>query len=109
MNNVLPMLERWQLDVNQVRDRVYRAETPRERERWHALWLLAQGWTAAKVARALGREVREHLDAFFAGSAQPTDEVKQRCRRQLQALADALAATATPAAASPTGTFSCCD
>ena len=29
---------------------------PRERERWHAVWLLAQGWTAAAVARALERD-----------------------------------------------------
>lgn len=49
-------LERWQLDVPAVRERVYRAPTPRERERWHALWLLAQGWTAAEVAAALGRD-----------------------------------------------------
>ncbi len=25
-------------------------------ERWHALWLLAQGWTASAVAEALERE-----------------------------------------------------
>ena len=43
MNDVLIMLGRWQLDVNQVRDQVYGAATVRERERWHALWLLAQG------------------------------------------------------------------
>ena len=29
---------------------------PRERERWHALWLLVQGWTAVAVAEALGRD-----------------------------------------------------
>jgi hypothetical protein len=33
MENVLMLLERWQLDVNAVRERVYRAPTPRERER----------------------------------------------------------------------------
>ena len=32
------------------------APTPRERERWHAVWLLAQGWTASAVAEALERE-----------------------------------------------------
>jgi transposase len=57
MNNVLTMLGRWQLDVNAVRERVYRAATPRERERWHALWLLARGWSAAQVAQALERDV----------------------------------------------------
>jgi transposase len=56
MNDVLTMLEHWQLDVKAVRERVYRAPTPRERERWHALWLLARGWSAAQVADALERD-----------------------------------------------------
>ena len=50
------MLERWQLDKGQVRERMYHAPTPRERERWHALWLLARGWSAARVAEALERD-----------------------------------------------------
>jgi transposase len=50
------LLERWKLDVRQVREQMYRAPTPRERERWHALWLLAQGWSAAQVAEALERD-----------------------------------------------------
>ncbi len=49
-------LVRWQLGLPAVRTLVYRAPTPRERERWHALWLLAQGWTAANVAAALERD-----------------------------------------------------
>jgi transposase len=57
MSDVLTLLGRWQLDVNMVRERVYRAATPRERERWHALWLLARGWSAAQVAEALERDV----------------------------------------------------
>ncbi len=32
MNDVLAMLDRWQLDVKSVRERVYHAATPRERE-----------------------------------------------------------------------------
>jgi transposase len=56
MNDVLAILGRWQLDVSAVRERVYRAPTPRERERWHAIWLLAQGWSAAQVAKALERD-----------------------------------------------------
>lgn len=56
MNNMQEVFERWRLDVKQVRDQVYRAPTPRERERWHALWLLAQDWSAAQVAEALGRD-----------------------------------------------------
>jgi hypothetical protein len=42
---------------------MYRAPTPRERERWHALWLLARGWTAAEVAVAL-----EHDPHTIGGS-----------------------------------------
>lgn len=49
-------LARWHLDVAGVRERIYRAGTPRERERWHGLWLLARGWSAARVAEALGRD-----------------------------------------------------
>ena len=60
-------LERWQLDVRAVRERLYRAPTPRERERWHAPWLLARGWSAAQVAEALERDphtIGEWLAAF---------------------------------------------
>jgi hypothetical protein len=49
-------LAHWHLDLPAVRTMMYRAATPRERERWHALWLLARGWTAAEVAAALGRD-----------------------------------------------------
>ena len=48
--------ERWKVDVGQVRERVYGAPTARERERWHALWLLARGGSAAQVAEALERD-----------------------------------------------------
>jgi len=67
MNDVLVTLDRWQLDVKAVRERVYRAATPRERERWHALWLLARGWSAAQVAEALERDahtVGDWLERF---------------------------------------------
>lgn len=60
-------LERWKLDVRAVRERMYRAPTARERERWHALWLLARGWSAAQVAEALERDphtIGEWLAAF---------------------------------------------
>ena len=56
MVDVAGVLTRWALDVRQVRDRMYRAPTPRERERWHALWLPAQGWSASKVAEVLERD-----------------------------------------------------
>lgn len=61
------LLERWKLDVRQVRERMYRAPTPRERERWHALWRLARGWSAARVAEALERDphtIGEWVAAF---------------------------------------------
>ena len=49
-------LERWQLDLAGVRSRMYLAPTPRERERWHALWLLCRGLTASATAQALDRD-----------------------------------------------------
>jgi len=55
-NEVASVFARWQLDVAAVRTLMYRAPTPRERERWHALWLLARGWPAAEVAAALERD-----------------------------------------------------
>ena len=56
MREMQGFLERWQLDAGDLRRRIYWAPTPRERERWHALWLLVQGWTAVAVAEALGRD-----------------------------------------------------
>ena len=56
MKDMLTMLGEWQLDVHAVRERMYRAPTPRERERWHAIWLLARGWSAVQVAEALERD-----------------------------------------------------
>ena len=56
MSDVVQLLEQWQLDVGEVRNRMYGAPTPRERERWHGIWLLSQGWTAKSVAEALERD-----------------------------------------------------
>lgn len=56
MVDMQALLQRWDLDERTVRDRMYGAPTPRERERWHALWLLARGWSAAQVAAALERD-----------------------------------------------------
>ena len=67
MNDVLSLLNKWQLDLKAVRTRVYRAPTPRERERFQALWLLAKGWSAAEVADALERDphtIGEWLESF---------------------------------------------
>ena len=49
-------LEQWEMDAKALRRRMILAPTPRERERWHAVWLLAQGWTAAATAEALERD-----------------------------------------------------
>jgi transposase len=56
MNDLPELLARWKLDLRQVRQQMYRATPPRERERWHALWLLARGWSAAQVTEALERD-----------------------------------------------------
>ena len=49
-------LEQWQMDSRDLRRRMIRSPTPRERERWYAMLLLAQGWTAAAKAEALERD-----------------------------------------------------
>jgi len=56
MDDTPATLRRWQLDVKAVREHMYGAPTPRERERWHAVWLLARGWSASQVAEALERD-----------------------------------------------------
>ena len=70
MDEMGALLERWRIDEAEARRRMYRAPTPRERERWHVLWLLAQGWTAAAVARALDRDahtIGQWTTAFAEG------------------------------------------
>ena len=62
MNDMLKTLEHWQLDVKEVRERMYRAATPRERERWHAVWLLVRGGSVEEVAAALERDERTIAD-----------------------------------------------
>ena len=49
-------LEQWQMGVKDLRRRMILAPTPRERERWYAMLLLAQGLTAAATAEALERD-----------------------------------------------------
>jgi len=44
MGEIAAILTRWELDAGRVR------------ERWHALWLLAQGWSASKLAELLERD-----------------------------------------------------
>ena len=49
-------LEQWQMGAKDLRQRMILAPTPRERERWYAILLLAQGLTAAATAEALERD-----------------------------------------------------
>ena len=49
-------LKQWQIGVKDLRRRMIVAPTPRERERWYAMLLLAQGWTASSTAQALERD-----------------------------------------------------
>ena len=49
-------LQQWNMDAKDLHRRLILAPTPRERERWHAVWLLAQGWTASATAEALERD-----------------------------------------------------
>ena len=49
-------LEQWRMDARDLRRRMILAPTPRERERWYDLLLLAQGWTASGTAEALERD-----------------------------------------------------
>ena len=70
MGEISRFLEQWEMDVSGLRRRLILAPTPRERERWHALWLLAQGWTASAVAEALERDphsIGRWLGAFGEG------------------------------------------
>ncbi len=71
-------LARWGLDLRQVRARLYRAPTPRERDRWHALWLLAQGWSATKVAESLDRDA--HTIGHWVGAFDRDGPAAETCR-----------------------------
>jgi transposase len=59
-----------------------------------AIWDWIREDVTANVCYGTAAKVREKVDAFFAGLAERKAEVKQRCRRDLQALADALVETA---------------
>ena len=68
-------LEQWEMGVKDVHRRLILAPTPRERERWHAVWLLVHGWAASATAEALGRDphtIGRWASAFAArGDLQP--------------------------------------
>ena len=56
MREISEILEQWGMDVRDLPRRLILAPTPRERERWYAISLLAKGWTATGVAEALERD-----------------------------------------------------
>ena len=47
-------LEQWEMNARNLHRPVILAPMLRERERWHALWLLDQGWTASAKVESLG-------------------------------------------------------
>ena len=49
-------LEQWEMSAKDLHRRMILVPTPRERERLHAIWLLAQSWTASATAEALDRD-----------------------------------------------------
>ena len=49
-------LEQWQMEARDLRRRMIVASASRERERWCAMLMPAQGWTASTTAEALERD-----------------------------------------------------
>jgi len=105
MNDMLVAIERWHLDVKAVREYL---TTPDLKLRLvalpgyspdfnpdEAIWDWIREDVTANTCFGTAAKVREKVDAFFAGLANHTAEVRQRCRRDLQAQADALAKTAS--------------
>lgn len=61
-----------------------------------AIWDWIREEVTANTCFGTAAKVREKVDAFFAAVGQRTAEVKRRCRRELQAQADALVQLASP-------------
>jgi len=59
-----------------------------------AIWDWVRDEATGNTCFGTAAKVREKVDAFFAGLAERAKEVKQRCRRELQAQADELVAAA---------------
>ena len=60
-------LEQWQMDAQDLRRRMILAPTPRERERWYAMLLLAQGWTASEALERDPHTIGRWVAAFGQG------------------------------------------
>jgi hypothetical protein len=73
MQGIDTLPARWELDERGLRERMYRSPTPRERERWQALWLLSRGWSETRVGAALERDT--HTKALIAATG-PASELK---------------------------------
>ena len=71
-------LEQWEMNAKDVHRRMILAPTPRERERWHAIWLLAQGWTAVAVAEALERDPHTIGPSTAQDGPRPSARVARR-------------------------------
>jgi len=67
-----------------------------------AIWAWVRDDVTADICFGTATKVRDKVDAFFAELAERADEVKQRCRRDLQAQADALVAKAAEASLAAT-------
>ena len=74
-------LEQWQMEVKDLRRRMILAPMPRERERWYAILLLAQGWRASATAAALERDPIDLLGRVCAVSAFTTTIVGELSQR----------------------------
>jgi hypothetical protein len=57
------------------------------------IWAWVREEVTANTCLGTADKVRAHVDPFFAGLGSRADEVKQRCRTELQSRADALDAT----------------
>ena len=73
MADVNELLKRWQLDMRAVREQAYRAPTPRERERWHALWLRGQPALVDSTSPRLGEKA-----TYYSAVCLETGEVEER-------------------------------
>jgi transposase len=65
------------------------------------IWAWVREEVTANTCFGTAAKVREHVDPFFASLATRTEEVKQRCRTELQSRADALNAACAPAVGCP--------
>lgn len=74
-----------------------------------AIWDWIREDVTANICFGKAAIVRQKVNDFFAALVERSDEVKQRCRRDLQALADALLTKASELTQETNLTFSPCD